>query len=315
MDDRPSIHPDARRLTLEHLRAFVCIAEDGGFQRASQELHRSQSAVSQSLQKLEDILGCRLLERRQGHVLGLTVAGERLLPLAREVLARISDAVATLRRPELSGRIALGVPDDFPLVDIIEAVSRCLKVNRNLRVEVTSAQSSQILRLLGEGRLDLGIFKTMLPVGAVGIGRERSLRTEALCWVGARGHAPGAHAELPLVGFPDGCAHRAAALAALGRIGRAAYFAYVSASYANIRNAIASGLGFGVLPEDAVGRDLAVLGSADGLPDLPPVRLTMITASTGSLYEQFGEILVGPAAEVAAVTVGGAITPRPAPVS
>lgn len=312
MDHRPSVRLDSRRLTLEHLRAFVCVAEDGGFQRASEQLHRSQSAVSQSLQKLEDIVGCRLLERRQGHVLGLTAAGERLLPLASDVLARMSDAVATLRRPELAGRIALGVPDDFPLVDIIGAVSRSLTVNRNLRVEVTSAQSSQILRQLGEGRLDLGIFNTMLPAGALAVGRERSLRTEPLCWVGARGLAPGAFAELPLVGFPDGCTHRAAALAALGRIGRPAYFAYVSASHANIRSAIAAGLGFGILPEDAVGRDLAVLGAGDGLPELPAVRLTMVIASPGGLFEQFADTLVGPASGVAA---GGAPTPRPAPAS
>ncbi|MDX5630372.1 MULTISPECIES: LysR family transcriptional regulator [unclassified Brenneria] len=68
-----------RRVTLEHLRAFVSIAEDGGFQRASEKLYRTQSAVTQSLRKLEEILGCRLLERRQGHIVGLTADGQRLL--------------------------------------------------------------------------------------------------------------------------------------------------------------------------------------------------------------------------------------------
>jgi molybdenum-dependent DNA-binding transcriptional regulator ModE len=63
---------DDRRITLEQLRTLASILEVGGFQGASYQMHRTQSAVTQSLKKLEEILGCRLLERKQRHVAGLT---------------------------------------------------------------------------------------------------------------------------------------------------------------------------------------------------------------------------------------------------
>jgi DNA-binding transcriptional LysR family regulator len=309
MSPRPSVQADTRRVTLEHLRAFVCVAEDGGFQRASRELHRSQSAITQSLQKLEEILGSRLIERRQGHVVGLTPAGERLLPSARDILARLGDAVGTLQRPELSGRIALGVPDDVRVGDLHGAISRCLGLNRGLRVEVTSTLSSHVASLLEEGRLDIGILKTTAAPGEAGpagrglasngpapngpAGGERTLRVEPLHFVAARRIAAGDLDELPLVAFPEGCAYRAAALRALARAGTAVYLAYVSASYENISNAVSAGLGVAALPVGAIAPDHVVLSAADGFPALPPVRLVLIVRSRGALFDRFADVLEG----------------------
>lgn len=111
-------HLNDRRITLEQLRAFVAVAEELDFQRASHHLGRSQSALTQSLQKLEDILECRLIARRRGQVEDVTENGKRLLPLAEEILSRLSAAVDSFRQPALQGRIRLGVPDDFPLGNI-----------------------------------------------------------------------------------------------------------------------------------------------------------------------------------------------------
>lgn len=293
MNNRSESGREARRITLEHLRAFVGVVEGGGFQNASRDLCRTQSAVTQSLQKLEEILDCRLLERRQGHVVGLTAAGERLLPSARAILARLSDAVATLRKPELSGRIALGVPDDFKVADIHGAISRCLGLNPRLRIEVMSVLSSQVAHLLKEGLLDVGLLKTTVnhrqPV--VGVPDDRILRVEPLHWVGnSRVHAS-SFDELPIVTFPDGCAYRQAALEALGGAGRPAYFSYVSASYENIRSAVSAGLGIGILPHGAIAQDHVVLGPAEGFPDLPSVQLRLIVRSRGVLFERFADFL------------------------
>ena len=295
MDIRSRSHPEARRVTLEHLRAFIGVVEGGGFQSASRELCRTQSAVTQSLQKLEEILDCRLLERRQGHVVGLTAAGERLLPSAREILARLSNAVATLQKPELSGRIALGVPDDFKVADINGAISRCLGLNRRLRIEVTSALSSQVARLLNEGLLDVGLLKSTVKPGqlAASVPDDRILRVEPLHWVGNSLVHASAFDELPIVTFPDGCAYRRAGLDALGGAGRQTYFSYVSASYENIRSAVSAGLGIGILPHGAIARDHVVLGPTEGFPDLPSVQLRLIVRSRGVLFERFADFLQG----------------------
>jgi DNA-binding transcriptional LysR family regulator len=317
MNDRSGLRSHARRITLEHLRAFVGVVEGGGFQNASRDLCRTQSAVTQSLQKLEDILDCRLLERRQGHVVGLTDAGERLLPSAREILARLSDAVATLQKPELSGRIALGVPDDFKVADIHGAISRCLGLNPRLRIEVMSVLSSQVAHLLKEGLLDVGLLKTTVkhrqPVA--GVPDERILRVEPLHWVANdRVHANTFY-ELPIVTFPDGCAYRQAALEALGAAGRHTYFSYVSASYENIRSAVSAGLGIGVLPHGAIARDHVVLGVAEGFPNLPAVQLRLIVRSRGVLFERFADFLQGSSALEPAIWSESARCAAPADAS
>lgn len=85
-----------RRITLEHLRIFVAVAEAGGFQDAGLHVHRTQSAVTQSIKRLEEYMRCRLLERGQGQHTSLTGEGVRFLPEAKEILARVDHAVRAL---------------------------------------------------------------------------------------------------------------------------------------------------------------------------------------------------------------------------
>lgn len=290
-DCQPSPLGD-RRVTLEHLRAFALLAEGNGFQQAGLQLFRSQSAVTQSLKRLEEILGCKLLERRQGHILGLTAEGERFLPAANEILARTSEAVSAMQQPEIAGRLLIGVPDDFKVVDLHGAISRCAELNRNLRLEVVSALSSQLLHQLDNSGLDLAIFKC---VGDFTPSDQRwechRLRREPLHWVAAQRHDFDRMTEVPLVIFPDGCCYRRAALATLDQHQKHGYSAYTSASYGNIRAAVSAGLGIGVLPASALAEDHTILGKKEGFPALPVVELMMVQASQKRATQQLADFL------------------------
>lgn len=290
-DCQPSRLGD-RRVTLEHLRAFVLLAEGNGFQQAGLQLFRSQSAVTQSLKRLEEILGCKLLERRQGHILGLTADGERFLPAANEILARTSEAVSAMQQPEISGRLLIGVPDDFKLVDLHGAISRCAELNRNLRLEVVSALSSQLLHQLDNSGLDLAIFKC---VGEFSPSDQRwqchLLRREPLHWVASQRHDFDRLTEVPLVIFPDGCCYRRTALTILGQHQKHGYSAYSSASYENVRAAVSAGLGIGVLPASALAEDHTILGKKEGFPALPMVELVMVQASQKRATKQLADFL------------------------
>jgi len=287
---------DNRRITLEQLRTLVSIVEVGGFQGASYQVHRTQSAVTQSLKKLEEILGCRLLERKQGHVAGLTPEGERFFPAAREILARVSEAQANVQKPELSGRIALGVPDDFRITDL-RTISRCLDLNSRLRIQVTSALSAELSKLIRRGNLDMAILKETESDELAGPEYNRKwlvdqlLRAEPLLWVYNRRVAFNDLTELPLVAFPDGCAYRRAALATLERRAKSSFFAYTSASYENIRSAVSAGLGISVLPSGATTPDHFILTAREGFPKLPNVRLMLLYRSRGTLLSQLAEVL------------------------
>jgi DNA-binding transcriptional LysR family regulator len=80
-------------VSLDQLRYFVTVAEEGNIGRAARRLHISQPPLSRQIRTLEDELGM-LLFRRTTRGVQLLPAGHRLLPRARDVL----DAVARVRQ-------------------------------------------------------------------------------------------------------------------------------------------------------------------------------------------------------------------------
>jgi len=78
------------------VQAFVAIADHGGFQKAADALHVTQTAITQRLRHLEEFLGVTLVERTTRSV-GLTTLGEDFLPRARRLLQELSAALTEIR--------------------------------------------------------------------------------------------------------------------------------------------------------------------------------------------------------------------------
>src|ERR1700740_2448485 len=95
---------DGKMLDLELLRSFVSVVDAGGFTRAGERVHRTQSTVSQQIKRLEDDIGQPLLIRA-GKDVTTTEAGERLLSYARRLLslAEGGGGVGGGRSPEGAG--------------------------------------------------------------------------------------------------------------------------------------------------------------------------------------------------------------------
>src|SRR5258705_13570288 len=96
-------------LDLELLRSFVSVVDSGGFTRAGERVHRTQSTVSQQIKRLEDDLGQPLLNRTAKDVTP-TEAGERLLPYARRLLSLAEEARDVLAGPSKRGGGGLRLP-------------------------------------------------------------------------------------------------------------------------------------------------------------------------------------------------------------
>jgi len=77
------------------VQAFIAIADCAGFQRAADELHISQTAVTRRLQNLESHLGVKLIERTTRNV-ALTATGNDFLPQARRLVSELSNALAEI---------------------------------------------------------------------------------------------------------------------------------------------------------------------------------------------------------------------------
>ena len=146
-------------MELRHLRYFVTLAEELHFGRAAEKLHISQPPLSMQIRALEGELGVMLFNRTQRHV-ALTQAGHALLQEARQILARVEQAVLITRRAGRGeiGELAVGFISvaDYNVLPVVlrEFRRKFPLVNLTLREATTDAQ----IRDLIAGRLDVGFL-------------------------------------------------------------------------------------------------------------------------------------------------------------
>src|ERR1700677_5311769 len=100
-------------LDFELLRAFVAVADCGGFHRAAERLNLTQSTVSQQIKRLE-LETKRPLFRRTTRTVALTDDGEMLLGDARRLLQLEEAARHRLAAPRLCGTVRVAVVEGAP---------------------------------------------------------------------------------------------------------------------------------------------------------------------------------------------------------
>jgi DNA-binding transcriptional LysR family regulator len=255
------------------LRTFVAVADCQNFTRAAERLNLTQSTVSQQVRRLEQNLGCPLLDRDQRRVVA-TTEGERLLAYARRILALHAEASDVLSNQQSDGVLRLGVPEDFAAERLMPLLSRFGQDHPGVRLEVTSGLGPELLRGYRRGDFDLLLVKQM--------GHSDDCLVswpEPLCWVDSRGNPAFARDPLPLVAFPVGGLYRQEMLQHLEAGGWRWRIGYSSASLASVCSAVAAGLGISLLPVRVVTAEHRVLGADSGLPDIQGVRLALYAAA------------------------------------
>src|SRR5688572_20637316 len=98
---------------LDLLRSFVAIAEERSFTRAAARVGRTQSAVSLQIQRLEGVLGQKVIVRGKGGNVELNPEGRYLLGRARELLALNDDIMRSMHATPVHGTIRLGFPAEL----------------------------------------------------------------------------------------------------------------------------------------------------------------------------------------------------------
>lgn len=267
----------APRLELDLLHTFVAVAEAGSLTRAASRVGRSQPAVSLQMQRLEATLGCRLMERSPRRMT-LTDAGETLLSYGRRIIALSDEAVAQLTEPAVQGVVRLGTPEDFATFHLSGVLEAFARAHPTIALEVTTDLTLNLLERFHAGDFDLVLVKRDPSAPAEGVRVWR----EPLVWVCAERQAEtfGAHArETPLVVSPAPCVYRKRAQTALDAAGRRWRVAYTSTSLAGTQAAVRAGLGVAVLPRNMVPPEFAVLGAANGLPNLHDAEVALLTAA------------------------------------
>ena len=155
-------------MELRHLRYFLAVAEFGSLNRAAAHLLVAQPSLSRQIRSLEHQLGRPLLERSARGV-ALTPAGAALAAHARQLLAleaATADVIAGSDR--VRETVSLGVPPGVPpdwLTETVRAVGAATPVCTLALVE---ASTSEQLRSLQKGELDVGIVHQAPPSGYIG---------------------------------------------------------------------------------------------------------------------------------------------------
>src|SRR6201987_991296 len=256
-------------LDFELLRAFVAVAECGGFHRAAERLNLTQSTVSQQIKRLELETKCPLL-RRTTRSVALTDDGEMLLGDARRLLQLEEAARHRLAAPRLSGTVRLGVVEEIAGGSLPSALGRFAALHSGVKLEVQIGVSAELIAQLNAGRLDVVFAKRPL-----GTSRGKLVWREAMVWAAADHFDLDPGAPLPLALYRERSVSREAALAALGSSALTWEIVYTSPSLTGVRAAALAGLAITPLPASAVIAGLRILGEEHGLPRLPDLEFAI----------------------------------------
>ncbi|MGN6573628.1 MAG: LysR substrate-binding domain-containing protein [Pseudolabrys sp.] len=254
-------------LDIELLRSFVSVVDAGGFTRAGERVHRTQSTVSQQIRRLEESVGRPLLVR-DGKRATPTEEGERLLTYARRILALAQEARDVVARPVIDGVVRLGIPEDFAAYRLPEILSDFARSRPSLRLDVRSGLSVTLQAALARGELDVVLYKRNIGEGGGSVGWP-----ERLQWVTSRKHPVDMQRDpIPIAVAEHGCLYRNRLIHALEAAGRTWHIAYTSPNLSGIQAAASVGLGVAILPDVAIMPEHRIVDARD----FPPITNTEI---------------------------------------
>lgn len=143
------------------LQAFVSVARNLNFTRASRELHISQPAVSKHIQELETHYMVQLFEREGGKI-RLTPSGEIFLRRAESIIEsyRALGLEMNLQSGHYSGTLRIGASTTIAQYVLGGAIARFISRFPEIRLEVMTGNSEQIERALAEHRIELGVVES-----------------------------------------------------------------------------------------------------------------------------------------------------------
>lgn len=183
-----------------------------------------------------------------------------------------AQAQAALFGPDLSGRVRLGVPDDYASTYLTPVLRSFAGRYQGVEIELTCEQSTALIPQVVRGTLDLALVSRDRPQ------RGRLLFHEPLVWVGAPQHEVWRKNPLPIAVYEAASLARTAALSSLAAQRRAHRVVYHSSSLAGQLAAVESGLAVAVFTRCSVPPHLQVLQNLPAGFELPPLVSMEVSA-------------------------------------
>ena len=260
-------------LDVDLLKTFIAIAEHGSYTKAAEQVHKTQSAISMQMKRLEEIVS-RPVFQKQGRSNTLTTDGQRLLDYAYRITKLNDEAVSTFRQPELTGLVRLGTPEDYADRLLPEILARFARSHPLVQVDVECLGSAALATAVKKKDLDLSIVTNGKDVEC-----DTIIRREDLVWVTALRHCAHEQEVLPLALSHITCSWRHMAIDALEAINRPYRIAYASSNSNAIAATVLAGTAIAAIPKFTIRPGMRVLGEADNFPPLGDFEIGLIHAA------------------------------------
>lgn len=260
-----------RNLDLTSLRSFVAIVDAGGVTRAAGFLNLTQSAVSMQIKRLEDVLGCAVLDRSARKV-GITAEGEQLLGYARKMLALNDEAFQRLTTDVHEGEIVLGVPHDIVYPAIPQVLRRFAMEYPKMKVTLLSSFTRVLKAQFARGECDV-ILTTEVGVDPEG----ETIAELPLVWIGAPQGQAWKNRPLRLA-YEHNCIFRQGVQAALDQAGIAWEMAVESDSTRTVEASVSADLAVHTVLAGSEPPYVERIAHGGALPDLSTMKVNLYTA-------------------------------------
>ncbi|MEM6988633.1 MAG: LysR family transcriptional regulator [Pseudomonadota bacterium] len=266
-------------LDLDLLRTLVAIAQTQNFSTAAAVVHRTPSAVSMQVKRIEELVGRSIIERSSRSVT-LNEHGELLLAHARRVLALNQNILSKFVEPAETGIVRLGAGDHFTEQHLPNLLCQFRDLNPGIQVDVVVDNATQMADAFRRDQLDIALIGCTGP-------RYDGLDVEIICeealvWAGARNGVAYEQTPLPISVWEEGCEWRRVALDGLEKQARDYRVTLKSAYIAGQRAGVSADLAIAPIPRSACHGAVVELPADVGLPALPNCMSGMIVKDNPS---------------------------------
>lgn len=145
--------------SLSSYRIFYTVANTGNISKAAKELYISQPAISKSIQKLEESVGCRLFSRSSRGVV-LTDEGKLLYDHVRTAFETLTLGEEKLKRSiELGvGHLKIGVSSTLCKYLLLPYLKEFIRQNPHISISISCQSTNETLKLLEDNKIDIGLI-------------------------------------------------------------------------------------------------------------------------------------------------------------
>lgn len=255
-------------LPTELLRSLITVSDLGGYTKAANALNRSQPAISLQMRRLEEIVGTKLIVN-DGKRLKFTEAGIKLSSYARQILHLNDDVISHFRPSDVAGTLVIGLPTDYAVSYLQEAVSDFAKQHPETELEIYCDVSENLLKSLhaDQANLVVALVADNQSHYLVNAWEERPV------WAIGRKTSVDISKTIPLIGHFENCQYRKRMTEALKKKQLGWRISYTSPDISGVQDAVEAGFGATALTRATLTPKMRLLTDADGFPPLEKIRI------------------------------------------